>query len=67
MQCDGGSAAFQVLLDSSSVAADDDEDEGDSSKTCLRLGAKPVLKALLDTVQASNCGPDAMALLVKLL
>lgn len=66
-ECDGNSAAFQSLKDSSSVAADDDEDEGDASKTCLRLGAKPVLKGLFEIVQASNCGPDAMSLLAKLL
>ena len=45
---------MQVLVDSAGVDADDEEDEADASKTCLRLGAKEPLRAIVDAVQVRN-------------
>ena len=42
---------LQVLLDSSVVDADDEQDEGDASNTCLRLGAKQPVRAIIDAIQ----------------
>lgn len=42
---------LQVLLDAAGIDADEEEDEGDSSNTCLRLGARAPLRAIVDAVQ----------------